>query len=168
MKTFVTFLCFLWSAETFAQDFTIFSISEPEIGSFTTGDYTGDQYEDILAIDYTLNSEATIYLYTNKKESTIAFTEKKLFTKIPFSGGPASGDLDGDGDVDVVYNNPLDKVLTALINDGNGNFTQMPLDIPEASGIIFIDFDKDGDNDMVGYSYPLKTLHILIGKRNDH
>ncbi|MFZ1704878.1 MAG: FG-GAP-like repeat-containing protein [Saprospiraceae bacterium] len=162
MKSIFTFLCSVWMTISFAQDFAAYRINDPEIGSFTAADFTGDQFVDIIAIEFELNSEASIHLYTNKKESTIAFTGKKLFTKIPFSGRPASGDLDGDGDVDVVYNNPMDKTLTALINDGTGNFTQMLLNVPGSTRILVYDLDKDGDYDIVGSTKNPNSLHVYI------
>ena len=160
MKSIFTLLCSIWSVTTFTQDFAAYRIGDPEIGSFAAADFNGDNFVDILAIEFELNSEASIHLYTNKKENTIAFTGKKLFTKIPFTGRPESGDIDGDGDPDVVYNNPVDKTLTALVNDGAGNFAQMSLGVPGSTRILVYDLDKDGDLDLVGSTKNPSTLHV--------
>lgn len=162
MNTLCTLLCSFWIFHCFGQDFAAYSIGDPEFGSFTSEDFTGDGYADILAVDFELNSQASLYLYTNKKEAVISFTERELFTKTPFSGRPATGDLDGDGDADVVYNNPADKKLMALVNDGTGNFTQMSLDVPGSTRILVYDLDKDGDLDMVGTGRNPNALHVYI------
>jgi hypothetical protein len=150
----------------FGQDFQVSSVSDPEIGSFTAADFNGDGFVDIIAIEFELNSAASIHLYTNKKENTISFTGKELYNKIPFSGRPTSGDMDGDGDVDVVYNNSSDNTLTLLQNDGTGTFTQTPLGVPGSTRLFVTDLDKDGDLDMVGTRKNPNFLHIYINNGN--
>jgi hypothetical protein len=166
MKFLCTLICSLWMVNCFGQDFQVSSVSDPEIGSFTAADFNGDGFVDIIAIEFELNSAASIHLYTNKKENTISFTGKELYNKIPFSGRPTSGDMDGDGDVDVVYNNSSDNTLTLLQNDGSGTFTQTPLGVPGSTRLFVTDLDKDGDLDIVGTRKNPNTLHIYINNGN--
>lgn len=166
MKFLCTLICSLWIVNCFGQDFQVSSVSDPEIGSFTAADFNGDGFVDIIAIEFELNSAASIHLYTNKKENTITFTGKELYNKIPFSGRPTSGDMDGDGDVDVVYNNSSDNTLTLLQNDGTGTFTQTPLGVPGSTMLFVIDLDKDGDLDIVGTRKNPNFLHIYINNGN--
>lgn len=68
---------------------------------------------------------------------------------LPYS--VATGDLDGDGDVDVVSSS---RELEWVKNDGSGNFG-LPIRFPnegpdfKAKSIISLDYDKDGDQDVI-------------------
>lgn len=66
----------------------------------------------------------------------------------------ASGDVDGDGDLDVIIavNNEVDSLSTRLfLNDGNGNFTyktEIGNVSLEGGFLEFFDIDKDNDLDL--------------------
>ena len=69
-----------------------------------------------------------------------------------YGGSFSSGDIDGDGDQDLIMSGLDPGRETALyLNDGNGNFSEVE-DIPflEASSsvTIFEDLDSDGDLDL--------------------
>src|SRR5262249_34884909 len=62
----------------------------------------------------------------------------------------AVGDLDGDGDLDVVTTNKFANTLTVFANDGTGALTPA-LTIPAADGptpIVVEDLDGDGRLDI--------------------
>ncbi|MBL4769641.1 MAG: CRTAC1 family protein [Planctomycetes bacterium] len=70
--------------------------------------------------------------------------------------GVATGDYDGDGDVDLYVSNLNSNVL--LRNDGNGHFTE----VTESAGVghavwsassAFVDYDRDGDLDLFVTNY---------------
>jgi Secretion system C-terminal sorting domain/FG-GAP-like repeat len=69
-----------------------------------------------------------------------------------YGGSFASGDIDGDGDQDLIMAGLDPGRETALyLNDGNGNFTEvLNIPFPEASDTvsIFEDLDLDGDLDL--------------------
>ena len=69
------------------------------------------------------------------------------------SYGVALGDLDGDGDLDVVVANSVDQPQTSWLNDGMGNFAAQPNISDFGSGysscVILGDLDSDGDLDTV-------------------
>jgi len=67
-----------------------------------------------------------------------------------YSGSSASGDIDGDGDNDLIMTGIDPGKKTALyINDGAGNFTEVEdSPFPNASaGLVFLE-DLDGDDDL--------------------
>ncbi len=65
--------------------------------------------------------------------------------------GIASGDLDGDGHIDVVVSNAIDKNLSILMNDGSPSFTESNYSTGTsyANYISLADVDNDGDLDIV-------------------
>ncbi len=69
-----------------------------------------------------------------------------------YAGSFASGDIDGDGDNDLLMSGQTPSRKTALyLNDGNGNFTEMentPFINTTFSVTIFEDLDGDGDLDL--------------------
>lgn len=67
-----------------------------------------------------------------------------------YAGSFASGDIDGDGDKDLLMAGITPSKETALyLNDGNGSFTEVTnIPFPEASGGVTIFKDLDADNDL--------------------
>jgi hypothetical protein len=80
------------------------------------------------------------------------------------------GDIDGDGDLDIVTGSPNQTAVTALLNDGTGNFSVGPRQQLDSSfSIIRLgDVDNDGDLDLlaspVGSS---RTNQVLTVRLND-
>ena len=69
-----------------------------------------------------------------------------------YSGSSDSGDIDGDGDNDLIMSGISPSRKTALyLNDGNGNFVEVedtPFPDASSSVTIFEDLDADGDLDL--------------------
>jgi len=58
------------------------------------------------------------------------------------------GDLDGDGDLDAVFANPMQNNSQIWLNDGTGTFTDTGQKLTSyGHGVGLADFDEDGDLD---------------------
>ncbi|MBC7885375.1 MAG: VCBS repeat-containing protein, partial [Saprospiraceae bacterium] len=151
--SFITLSCF-------GQDFAAYRNNDTEIGSFATGDFNGDGYIDIIGISYRVDDKADIYLFTNKKQNPIGFSLSFVLQNTPFEGSSVAGDLDGDGDPDLIYASGADFALNALINNGSGVFTKMSLGVSGTQILKLADIDKDGDTDIVGLNYDIKRINV--------
>jgi hypothetical protein len=70
--------------------------------------------------------------------------------------GVATGDVDNDGDTDLLVTRVEGSVL--LVNDGRGGWTDVSevagiADVQFGSGAAFFDFDRDGDLDLIVLRY---------------
>jgi hypothetical protein len=58
------------------------------------------------------------------------------------------GDLDGDGDLDAVFANPMTNASEVWLNDGDGTFVNTGQTLTQyGHGVGIADFDSDGDLD---------------------
>ncbi len=79
-----------------------------------------------------------------------------------------SGDLDGDGDVDLATANAGSSNVTILLNGANGTFSSVtgPAVGLSPSAIAAGDLDGDGDLDLVVASQGADTISILLNLGN--
>jgi hypothetical protein len=83
----------------------------------------------------------------------------KQISKANFTHSHNIGDLDGDGDIDIIYHTLGDKNITCAYNDGKGNFANKScLRTPKDTryghtqniwGFRIADFDNDGFTDVL-------------------
>jgi FG-GAP-like repeat/Peptidase M10 serralysin C terminal/Calx-beta domain/FG-GAP repeat len=83
-----------------------------------------------------------------------------------FPRGIAAGDLDGDGDKDLVVGNSFDNNVTVLLNDGSAGFSPSA-GSPIATGgipidVTLADFDGDHDLDIAVANTTTNNLTVLI------
>ncbi|RUO71765.1 FG-GAP repeat domain-containing protein [Idiomarina ramblicola] len=117
---------------------------------FLHADFTGNRFTDLLLYGTGLDTEEgtgdRAHLITRNAQYQYSLADDKLNFDTPgfyHSGG--AGDIDGDGDVDIVLTQswfhdgiPSDEIIVALENDGEGNFTKNNDVVP--AGL------KSGDN----------------------
>jgi hypothetical protein len=72
---------------------------------------------------------------------------REIRTYASNGSGLAAGDLDGDGDLDIVLAR-IDRESTILWNEGGLRFTEQPLDDHFARAVSAADVDGDGDLDL--------------------
>jgi hypothetical protein len=123
-----------------------------------TGDFDGDQLDDLLVAD----PATTAYFVRNLGEGK--FGSPSALPKTKASRWVTVGDWNNDGSLDVASANHDLSTLTVLTGDGKGNFTvtQNPLN-DDTHAIEALDYDADGKPDLalgVG-TFGLVLLHGL-------
>ena len=87
--------------------------------------------------------------YTQTLNFTLANPQPNIMEA--YGGTFASGDIDGDGDIDLFMTGITPQIWTKLyINNGTGNFTEATHNFPRSgsSQAFFKDLDNDGDLDL--------------------
>ncbi|HYE77377.1 MAG TPA: T9SS type A sorting domain-containing protein, partial [bacterium] len=132
----------------------------------TTGDVDGDGDLDLLVTDTGTPAAPgqTVIILLNSGSGAFPST----YT-VSVAGNPnhiATGDLDADGDLDLLTAHPLDHKVCIRFNDGAGGFTS-PLDVLIPSShrtdqphtVATADLDGDGDLDF----YTANHRSVAIG-----
>ena len=117
----------------------------------TAADLDGDADVDLVVTNYGfLGQGTTISVLRNNGNATFA-------TPVSYSVPPAparvrAGDLDQDGDVDLVVSHD-DTLASVLFNAGNGTFGAPVIhdyaSSPGETGLALLDIDGDGDTDAI-------------------
>ena len=126
-----------------------------------TGDVNGDGWVDAVFANAFFTDPP--FLYINQGAANPGFFALESATRgltTPYSSGAASfGDVDDDGDLDLIVNDAYNAGPAArphlFRNDGTGNFTEdaAALNAPLKSGqmdTLFVDIDGDFDVDFFG------------------
>jgi len=128
------------------------------VTAFAFGDADGDGDLDLVASRLGVYTGAPARLYLN--DGTGRFTDvtpHRMPSVISSANDVAFGDVDGDGDGDIVlaeddyYSSRVNKLY---LNDGLGFFTDvtathMPVTGEGSEAVVMDDLDGDGDNDLV-------------------
>jgi hypothetical protein len=123
------------------------------------GDYDGDGWLDL----YVANDATPNQLWINRKDGT--FTDEGWLSgsAVDAAGRPegsmgiASGDVDDDGDEDLVVTNLTRETFVGYVNDGAGNFEDRRAEMGIAAttadhtgfGADWLDVDNDGRLDLL-------------------
>lgn len=146
-----------YGGEGYFSEINAGSLAGAQDSSVVLGDLDGDGDLDLIltGTDSTLNKTAKVYL----NDGDGAYTEKTQTVALsPMSYSSAAlGDIDGDGDLDLVIigdwgtssMSPISKIYR---NDGTGDFTEInaySLTSVYYGSIALGDIDRDGDLDLV-------------------
>jgi hypothetical protein len=98
--------------------------------------------------------------------ATVSFAEPVSYA----SGNKAyvlfSGDLNGDGKLDLAAGNELDSTVSVFLNSGTGTFTRVAPVFPTGeypTGGTIADFNRDGRFDVITADYHGNSVTVLLG-----
>lgn len=112
------------------------------------GHFDGDATTDLIVRD----GDGTLRELRGNAGAGFTFNSSVLPTSAAgtvVSTGMTTGDLDGDGDLDVVQTFQSPAGYEVLRNDGAGNFTSQFFATEPAQGLALGDYDGDGTVDLV-------------------
>ena len=148
-------------------------------------DHTGDYYGlGVIPEDYDSDGDVDLFVANDttpnllfRNDGNGGFTDSALLAGVAYNAdgdeeagmGVDFGDVDNDGDADLIVTNFFAETNTLYRNDGNGGFTDYTVLAGLASptlhfvgfGTRFFDYDNDGDLDLFianGHVYPHVSL----------
>ena len=155
-------------------------------GRSIVADFNGDGRSDLFQLDF--GDDAPPFagginrLYLSTADGHIVDAAASLSQRPSLNHGGSAGDVDGDGDIDLLVNT-LDRGNVLLLNDGQGHFSEQPSLLPHPSvslgGVSYpatntfsgmVDVDGDGDLDLILGAWDGDPLHaaskILLNDGN--
>ncbi|MCB2409366.1 FG-GAP-like repeat-containing protein [Hymenobacter lucidus] len=133
------------------------TVPSPAVGPYATtlGDVDGDGDLDLLVI-YMTRTGNNVSLFLNNGTGVFG-NERVILLGSPFwsNRNLALGDLDADGDLDLLL--PLNDRVSVMLNNGAGMFSSPAATVMVSAGFSHVavtsgDLDADGDLDFVGYA----------------
>ncbi len=115
------------------------------------------------------NTISTIILLFIAAGVDAQFGEPTLITDSPYQPAGFCSDIDGDGDIDVIYADHRNGSINWFQNLGEGNFSAREQITSEWFGRISMlphDLDGDGDLDIVVWSHNILAWHENLGGGN--
>ncbi len=136
---------------------------------FTTIDLDLDGNLDLLT-NTTINAGQDTRIEWHKNDGNPFALQTTILFDVPgIAGKPVAGDLDNDGDLDIILSTPAEKTLRWFENDGNLSFSLRTLNSNESPLLPSVsynpeiaDFNNDGNLDILVPENQLDGLHLLL------
>ena len=122
-------------------------------GSTATEDFDGDGDLDLLVTGFDNDGNIISKIYTNDGLGSFSQDTNNNLTGVSFSS-VATGDFDGDNDIDLFLTGNGSRTGKFYTNDGSGSFSEDINANPDGFGnidgsVTTGDYDKDGDLDLL-------------------
>lgn len=127
-------------------------------GEIRIADFNGDGFKDVWQFSVGRNNyqgEDILWLSDGTGKHWVDSRSRVRGLKPDFTHGGTVGDIDGDGDIDVVASSNKgtgNEGIVCYINDGKANFKRSSCGgrgLPEAANVALADFNGDGSLDAV-------------------
>ena len=127
------------------------------------GELTGDEYPDIASANETAGT-VTVYLNSGTGNGRFGGRRDYRVGRLPVA--VAMGDLDGDGDEDVISANRGSRDFSVLMNGGNGVLGGAVNYSVDGTPwyVVTGDFDSDGDIDIATANQPNRSVGIFYNR----
>jgi hypothetical protein len=116
-----------------------------------SSEFDGDSINDIIGFR-NISGNSEIYFIKAIQCAPIEYSSTLILRKPRFNGKPSFGDMDSDGDLDIVYASGVENDINFLLNNGDGTFNDAQPNIKGSDRLYVNDIDGDGDSDIIGYS----------------
>lgn len=145
------------------KDPTQFFVGNTSPIAIITGDFNGDKKLDVATGNAGVNSRGITVLYGNGKGS---FPSARVVNAGGSVSSLASGDFNGDGNLDLAATINNLPTLSMLFGNGEGEFTRSRNTSISTSpnGLSVSDLDKDGKPDLVTASTNSTNASVILNK----
>jgi hypothetical protein len=139
-------------------------------GNMVLEDIDGDGYNDIIVRVYDDNDSRYKVAWI-KNNGDLSFGDISIFTDNSYGFRPnkiTAGDIDNDGDIDVVVSSKSYSRIHLLRNNGIGNFTNnLVMESITTNPISLEDVNNDGYLDIISGGYYIGNKKIYWIKNNE-